>query len=98
MVATAKHNLVGFQVPQPTSLEFIEMLEAYKFILENEDYLNIVMDESGDIADRGIINMCIVTPIGACYYVIDNIKDESQLAQMLFESMKRVHIIVGDGG
>ena len=54
----------------PSSLEFIEMLETHKFMLENEDYLNImiVMDESGDIADRGIINMCIVPPIGAFYY------------------------------
>ena len=74
------------------------MLEAHKFMLENEDYLNIVMDESGDIADWSIINMCIVTPIGAFYYVTDNSKDESQSEQMLFESIKRVHIIVGDGG
>ena len=47
------------------------------------------MDESGDIADRGIINMCIVTPIGAFYYVTDHGKDESPPAQMLFESMSR---------
>ena len=67
-------------------------------MLANEDYLNIMMDESGDIADRGIINMCIVTPIGDFYYVTDNIKDESQPVQMLFESMKRVHIMVRDGG
>ena len=60
------------------------MLEAYKFILEYEDYLNIVMDESGDIAAWGIINMCIVTPISVFYYVTDNSKDKSQPEQMLF--------------
>ena len=95
MVATDKHNLDGLQVPKPTPLEFIEMLEADKSMLANEDDLNIVMDESGDIADRRIINMCIVTPTGAFYYVpvTDNSKDESQPAQMLFESMmKRVYI------
>jgi len=69
------------------------------FLLENEDYLNIVMDESGDIADPRIINMCIVTPSGAFYYETEDSKDESQNAQMLFEwMMKRVHIMVGDGG
>ena len=35
----------------PASLEFIEMLEAHGFMLDNEDYLNIVMDESRDIAN-----------------------------------------------
>ena len=82
------------------------MEKAYELVhrevllmLENEDYLNIVMDESGDIADRRIINMCIVTPIGAFYYETEDSKDESQTAQMLFEwMMKRVHTIVGDGG
>ena len=71
------------------------MLEADKSMLVNEDYLNIVMDESADIADRLIINMCIVTLTGAFNYVpvTDNSKDKSQPAQMLFESMmKRVYI------
>ena len=68
-------------------------------MLENEDYLNIVMDESGDIADRHIINMCIVTPIGAFYYETEDSKDESQTAQMLFEwMMKKVQALVGKGG
>jgi len=57
------------------------------------------MDESGDIANHRNINMSIVTPIGAFYYEREHSKDKSQTAQMLFEwIMKRVHILVGDGG
>ena len=68
-------------------------------MLDNEDYLNVVMDESGDIADRRIINMCVVTPIGAFYYETEDSKDQSQTAQMLFEwMMRRTEALVSSQG
>ena len=67
------------------------------FLLENEDYLNIMLDESRDIADRRIINMCIVTLIGAFYYKTKDSKDESQTAQMLFEWMMMSQTVTKQG-
>ena len=58
-------------------------------MMENEDYLNIMMDESGDIADRPIIKMGIVTPIDAFYNETEDSKNESRTAEMLFEWMMK---------
>lgn len=60
-----------------------DMVQQVNSVLKYEEYLNIVMDESTDITDHRIINLCIVISMGVFYYETENSGALSQNAQNL---------------